>query len=176
MKRTASLIRRCYRCEGRFPVNEENFYRKSNGALGFGYICKPCHRRDAAVDRTTGYRKYDAARTHESDIKSKYGVSRDLYAEMLVEQDGKCGICGLPRERATKTAKRLSVDHDHETNKIRGLLCVKCNAGIGLLGDDPDRLDEAAYYVRKHRLRHIINNPVTSVVPTVSEPITAGEK
>lgn len=63
---------------------------------------------------------------------------------MLASQDGACAIC------ATRpTTNRLVVDHDHETDVIRGLLCNACNVGIGYLGDDPERLRRAISYLRR---------------------------
>lgn len=63
-------------------------------------------------------------------VKNKYGLSQDQYNELLIEQNGRCAIC-----KRLPTIKRLSVDHDHITHKIRGLLCDSCNRGIGLLQD-----------------------------------------
>lgn len=69
------------------------------------------------------------------------------YDAMLLSQDGKCAICGTE----TSAGKgRFSVDHDHGTGKIRGLLCNNCNAGIGLLKDDPRVLRYAANYLESH--------------------------
>lgn len=56
-----------------------------------------------------------------------YGISSAEYDQILIDQDGKCKIC---REKCS-TGKRLAVDHCHETKKIRGLLCSRCNTSIG---------------------------------------------
>jgi hypothetical protein len=64
---------------------------------------------------------------------------------MLLEQDGVCAICGGD----CMTGKSLAVDHDHDTGKIRGLLCQRCNQAIGLLDHDVDKMLSAITYLRK---------------------------
>ena len=78
-------------------------------------------------------------------IKSAYGISLERYEEILLSQSGACAICGTqPQEGA-----RLVVDHDHTTGAIRGLLCRKCNLGIGHLGDNLESLMKAVEYLKK---------------------------
>lgn len=60
-------------------------------------------------------------------MKTRYGVTVEEYAEILRSQDGVCAICHQP----CSTGKSLAVDHDHETGRVRGLLCRRCNRGIG---------------------------------------------
>lgn len=82
----------------------------------------------------------------------KYGLYPDDYDRMLEEQDGVCAICKtLPPRRAgpTKVAI-LVVDHDHDTNKVRGLLCTGCNQGIGNFLENEDSLQSAVAYLRRH--------------------------
>jgi len=70
-------------------------------------------------------------------IRAKYkDFSEEKYNKMLTEQNGLCAICNKPEIRKRKNGEmhKLSVDHDHETGIVRGLLCNKCNHGIGLLG------------------------------------------
>lgn len=68
-----------------------------------------------------------------------YGLTPADYDLLVNKQDGKCAIC--------QQAKRLVVDHCHATGKIRGLLCHHCNTGIGLLGEQPERFDNAKRYL-----------------------------
>lgn len=74
-----------------------------------------------------------------------YGVDAGVYDSLFEEQDGACAICGVRSDK-------LFVDHDHraETNH-RGLLCMRCNLGIGYLQDDPDVVGNAALYLKKWR-------------------------
>jgi len=79
-------------------------------------------------------------------LKFKYGMSLEDYERMLVQQGGRCAICGS-LESHGKT-QHFVVDHDHTTGEIRALLCNRCNPAIGMMGDDPDRLEAAARYLR----------------------------
>lgn len=78
----------------------------------------------------------------------KYGLTPESYNEMLVEQGGACAIC---RQFPEMFARRLHVDHDHGTGRVRALLCHGCNAGLGHFGDDPERLRTAREYLMAHR-------------------------
>jgi hypothetical protein len=66
------------------------------------------------------------------------------YARLVGEHGMLCMICGT-----TNGKHRLAVDHDHERGTIRGLLCHRCNTGLGMYQDDPDRLEAAARYLRE---------------------------
>ena len=79
----------------------------------------------------------------DSYLELNYGISIAEYAWMNYLQDGKCAICKQP----CMTGKALAVDHNHETGKVRKLLCSKHNQGLGLYGDDPILLLEAANYL-----------------------------
>lgn len=89
--------------------------------------------------------------------KKKYGITLEQYEELFVKQGGVCAICGQPeikRQARKKNGKviddSLCVDHDHKTGIIRGLLCYRCNTGIGKLHDDPALLRRAADYLERH--------------------------
>lgn len=73
---------------------------------------------------------------------AKLGLTVEGYDRILKAQGGKCALCGRPPKRI-----RLSVDHDHKTGKIRGLLCFRCNYGIGWFQDDAKRLQGVAEYL-----------------------------
>ena len=99
-----------------------------------------------------GNRKYvndraaqDPTAARDRKRKSRYGVDGGTYAAMLVEQGGACLICGDRRVH-----EALVVDHCHDSNGVRGLLCRKCNSGLGMFDDDPDRLLAAAAYLLQH--------------------------
>lgn len=74
-----------------------------------------------------------------------YGVTVEEYDAKLEEQDGRCAIC---RKRPRR--KKLHVDHDHETGAVRGLLCFRCNAGLGNFLDNPRSLKRAYQYLKQY--------------------------
>lgn len=80
---------------------------------------------------------------------------RVRYVELLQKQNGTCAVCYQTETALATTGatRRLSVDHDHHTGEIRELLCLKCNVMIGAADDDPQRLEAAAGYLRKHGRR-----------------------
>lgn len=75
----------------------------------------------------------------------KYGITGDEFRLILERQGFKCPICNRD------ITKNLSVDHDHNTNKIRGLICNKCNLAIGSAEDSPDKLRAMADYLEKNK-------------------------
>jgi hypothetical protein len=85
-------------------------------------------------------------------INYKFGITVDDYSRLFTKQGGRCAICGRP-ETATRGGKTkwLAVDHDHETGKVRGLLCQTCNSALGLLNDDITLLLSARDYLLQHR-------------------------
>ena len=97
-------------------------------------------------------RSYANRRNHY--LKKKYGITAADYEVIHKRQKGLCAICGRPERIVINgTRRRLAVDHDHRTNKVRGLICHDCNRGIGLFKDDPKRLMSAARYIRRHLRR-----------------------
>jgi hypothetical protein len=76
-------------------------------------------------------------------LKSRYSMNPADYERALEEQQGRCAIC----RSKCDAYSRLSVDHDHDTGRFRGLLCNKCNHGLGRFRDRPDLLRAAAIYL-----------------------------
>lgn len=92
-------------------------------------------------------------RSHRSTrYKSVYGLSLAEYEALHAAQGGLCAICSRP-ERQERNGKliALAVDHCHVSGRVRGLLCARCNKGIGLLDDSPELLDAGAAYLRQHQ-------------------------
>lgn len=100
-----------------------------------------------------GGRKYRAG--HKENCKKRelrrgYGLTLTDYNKKFIEQDGVCAICKMPETHIIKgKLTMLSIDHDHKTNKVRGLLCRKCNCAIGLLGEDVTRILNSARYLKE---------------------------
>lgn len=82
-----------------------------------------------------------------SRLKCWYGITLDDFNIILVSQNGVCAICQKPE--TSKRTNRLSVDHNHKTGKIRGLLCTKCNTALGLLNENIKLLEESINYLSK---------------------------
>ena len=86
-------------------------------------------------------------------LRSTFGITIEEYDLMLEAQGGLCAICREPEVVAdpknSETMKRLAVDHDHNTGKVRGLLCQRCNMGLGYFRDCAEFLDAAAFYLRR---------------------------
>jgi hypothetical protein len=87
-------------------------------------------------------KKAQADRNHERYVIKTYGLTEGEYARRLEEQDGRCAICTrIPRNR------RLAVDHDHETGRVRALICYRCNLYLGHWEFDPVAAHNAAVYL-----------------------------
>lgn len=91
-------------------------------------------------------READKAAKRDSRLRRTFGIGADEFDALLAEQGGGCAIC---QSRIGDSAgRRLAVDHCHDSGAVRGLLCSACNLGLGKFGDDPDRLERAAVYLR----------------------------
>jgi len=100
-------------------------------------------------DRKSVYAR-DRERSRNLAFKNKYGISLADFRRMEAEQNGVCSICGQPEtiERNGK-ARLLAVDHCHDTGKVRGLLCGKCNPMIGYADHSIDILTRAIDYLKR---------------------------
>lgn len=76
-------------------------------------------------------------------IKKRYGIEREQVWSLLSRMCYSCGICGLQLD------DNWMIDHCHKTNRVRGILCRKCNSGLGQFGDDVSRIKRAAEYIRR---------------------------
>lgn len=79
-------------------------------------------------------------------LNKHYGLTLEQYHDMIEAQDSKCAIC-----ETEISGRQIKVDHDHETGKVRKLLCHKCNTCLGLLEDNAELLLRAASYLREHK-------------------------
>lgn len=85
--------------------------------------------------------------TSAIETVERYGLTWDDYHAMLEEQGQCCAICGLHQ---SEVGAPLVIDHDHDSGKVRALLCAACNRGLGCFRDDPQRLDAASRYLWEH--------------------------
>jgi hypothetical protein len=104
------------------------------------------------------YRKNYAPKYTEGDLKYKFGISLSEYSKLIIDQGNKCAICDQPETQLRNgRIKALAVDHDHETGKVRGLLCCACNQALGKFKDEKKLLLAAVAYLEKHSAEGKIN-------------------
>lgn len=97
--------------------------------------------RDATCHRAEQERR--KAKAHEKRVQAVYGLAAGDYQKLYEAQDGRCAIC----TRATGATRKLSVDHDHATGYVRGLLCRPCNDMLGHMRDQPWAFGRAMNYL-----------------------------
>jgi hypothetical protein len=132
----------CSKCKMSYPKTAEYFVKDSSRPDGLYPSCKKCDKkRRKKLDR--GKRAYQARRTK---IAMTYGLTEDDVRQIMDEQRGCCKICG---DSLCSGFREYSIDHCHDTGKIRGLLCSHCNSGIGYLKDNPLLCRLAANYLEE---------------------------
>ena len=98
-------------------------------------------------------RKKNPNKYRNMDLVKNFGVTLEEYNQYLETQNGVCAICGSSEtvvDNRTKRPRSLAVDHCHTTKKVRGLLCMGCNQGLGNFRDNPDFLAKAISYLIKN--------------------------
>ena len=86
----------------------------------------------------------------ETSLRYRFGITKKQFDAMVGEQKELCAACQLPEtatDSRTGKLRRLHVDHNHETGKVRGLLCTRCNLAVGYLKDDPQRAQGILTYL-----------------------------
>jgi hypothetical protein len=108
--------------------------------------------RDERNEYMREYRKKNPLRFRNYVLKSRFKITAEEYEKLLLDQNGQCAICSKAETANcnwTSKTRMLAIDHCHVTGKIRGLLCGKCNTGLGLLNDSETLLENALKYIRK---------------------------
>lgn len=114
-------------------------HREEIAARGHAHYI--AHRAEIAA-RDRRYREAHPGARRKINLKRQYGMTIEQYEAIYNAQEGKCAICGRHEEK-------LCIDHDHATNKVRGLLCQHCNTALGYVYDDPEILTSAINYLRE---------------------------
>jgi protein-arginine kinase activator protein McsA len=128
----------CVNCgEEKDLTHFDNLARNRDGKRK---VCKTCVH--SAASRRSSRSDHDRARDRAYVIRIRYGLSPERHAQMRLEQDNKCAICRSPG--------KLCVDHCHETNRVRGLLCDCCNRALGLVRENPQTLLRMMAYIKQH--------------------------
>ena len=134
----------CNGCKINLPVTLFGHFHDKMGRRYLQPRCVKCHNEQK---QRWYQRNPEAARS--AQLTKYYGIDSDEYERLLTEQGGRCKICNSDKP-GRKTNKFFSVDHNHTTGKVRGLLCSKCNSAIGLMQDSSAILRKAAEYLDQH--------------------------
>lgn len=121
------------------------------------YVCKPCVNKKSKI-----WRKKNAQRVkennrkfrnniRESELKKKYNLTLQSRQVLLESQNNKCAICSCDINFYTMGKGQFAVDHCHRTNKVRGILCRRCNVCIGMFNDEADTIMKASEYLKRHQ-------------------------
>lgn len=133
----------------------EDFHKHKGKPFKCNVYCKDCannrarkNHKENRAPGTEGQALYRRS-MRQFYYKRVYGITLEEYETMLESQDNKCAICRKSIGYAEGPAK-AHLDHNHTTGKIREILCVCCNKGIGYLQEDKTILDSAIKYLEKH--------------------------
>ena len=147
-------IKQCSKCKQTKPISE--FGKHCRCKNGIRCSCKECENayyyetRERFKPRIYAFyknnRKEYQARHWRNKVKRIYGISADEYKKMLLEQNERCAICF---KHQSELNHKMCVDHNHKTNKNRGLLCRKCNVAIGNLNENIAHLQAAITYLKR---------------------------
>jgi hypothetical protein len=168
-------VKRCKKCGEVKRLSD--FYRANGTRDGLRGQCKTCERarhqswyrsnqaraiatakrwQQANAERVAAnnrrYRAANAQRFRDGHRRRVFNLTAEQYEAVLEAQGGGCALCG----RGPHPGRSLHVDHDHETGAIRGLLCFRCNVGIGHFREDKLRMADAIVYLA--RGRHALDN------------------
>jgi len=139
--RQPPATRRCCYCKRRKPFAD--FGANKAKKWGIQAYCKKCN-----SDRSgSAFKKWRKENPEEARMLARrytYGITDEQFQAMIAAQGSSCAVCLGP---ITETC--LHVDHCHSTGKVRGLLCKKCNFGLGHFKDDAERLRRAADYLEQ---------------------------
>ena len=132
---------KCVRCSVEKPATLfAKCKAKKNGLQSY---CRKCA--TEVRKNSKPYRYIDKEREREIQYKYKYGITSEMFESLWNNQSGLCAICCKVLRKADRG---YAIDHNHETKKVRGLLCNQCNTGLGLLQDNPDILRSALDYLQ----------------------------
>lgn len=141
----------CTKCKNDKDISE--FRIRKSLKRGYQSWCKDCEnienkKRYTPKEKKNKNKEYDPIATLKRMLKHRYKLSYDEYFEMYNKQEGKCAICKVNKILGTK--KGLQIDHNHETNQVRGLLCTDCNTAIGKLKENITFFKNAIDYLNKY--------------------------
>jgi hypothetical protein len=136
-------MKKCAKCGEQKPLS--NFRKKVDGKFGVGAQCKICINLKQAPNKSYRHLKgYD--RYKNNHFLKNYKITLQEVNEIIKNQGFKCAIC----EKHLTPGKQTHLDHCHDSNKIRGVLCTTCNVGLGMFKDSLLLLKSALNYLEKY--------------------------
>lgn len=131
-------------------------YITQTGNSSYRFLCKECRNRSydgykAEYRKRPDYKQKTDTYNKNSrlnKLSKKYNLTKDEYLFLLKRQDSCCAIC---HAHESKLSKSLSVDHNHITGQVRGLLCTNCNTALGLLKENIDLYKRSIQYIELHK-------------------------
>ena len=152
----------CVDCET--PKEIKDFYKQNSAIKNENVPCSKCGVGeryngnswclDCTYEKNTENRRKPEFKVRDriNSIKSRYGLSIEQYNEILDFQNHSCAICKSTEPGGKGT---WAVDHDHITDNVRGILCVNCNTGIGMLKDNKEVVQRAYFYLEKQERKDL---------------------
>lgn len=134
----------CNTCNVEKQISE--YHKHTTNADRLNKRCKQCRNQDSA--RRNQEKRRDPLyldKLKDRELRRKYGISLETYNRQCLEQNNVCAICN----EFCIVNERLCVDHDHNSGKVRGFLCSRCNQALGLFRDSEYNLINAVKYLRK---------------------------
>lgn len=172
----------CFTCKETKPLTA--FWKHCISKDGHSHICRACrseqrradyrenleirraearanyanntHRRENAKAKARAWHARNRQRKKHNDLMKMFGIGLEEYNAMFAAQGGCCAIC---QRHQSEFKRALATDHDHASGKVRSLLCSPCNSALGHMQDDPERMERAAVYIRRHKMQ-IVKNEV----------------
>ena len=140
-------VKTCRHCQVSKPTTDFRMDKKAGDGRHRNPVlsskCRPCEAAKAREVRRQHPERHRAV-LYRSNLKANWGMTTEMFEERQVKQGGGCAICGGQSPKG-----RLAVDHDHRSGQIRGLLCVRCNTGLGSFMDNPHLLQQAIHYLER---------------------------
>ena len=134
-------MKHCNRCEIDLP--RESFYKLKNGnGHRLSAYCRKCSTQYKVEWKAKNPDKAKLI-NKKTTLKNRYGISLEKFEEMLSLQNNACAICS----KTISEPGDSYVDHCHNTGKIRKILCINCNSGLGQFKDSPEILKKAYEYL-----------------------------
>lgn len=155
------MTKYCNKCKQNLPL--DRFGKDKGQKDGLAFYCRSCvnaynreYSRNNPKILEKQRRRYanNKEKYRNRDLIRLFGITLEYYNELLLNQSGVCAICKKPNssvEKRTGKPRSLSVDHDHGTGKVRGLLCSNCNLGIGSMKDSISILESAIEYLKNNK-------------------------